>query len=54
MSIYRYSGREEAPEPVKNEAPAPVVEPVVEPKVEPEFKWDFAAFRASLKEGISG
>jgi ATP-dependent protease ClpP protease subunit len=54
MSVYKYSGREEAPEPVKNETPVPAVEPVAEPKAEPEFTWDFAAFRASLKEGISG
>lgn len=57
MTVYKHSGREEAPAPVtENKAPEPVVEPVVEeaPKAEPEFEWDFAAFKSSLKEGIRG
>lgn len=56
MTVYKHSGREEAPAPVtENKAPEPAVEPVTEevPKAdEPEFKWDFAAFKSSLKEGI--
>jgi ATP-dependent protease ClpP protease subunit len=54
MSVYKYSGREEAPEPVKNEAPEAKPQATVESKVEPEFEWDFAAFKSSLKEGIRG
>jgi hypothetical protein len=58
MSVYKFPGREEAPAPVQDKAAEPVVEeapkPVVETKEEPEFAWDFAAFRASLKEGIRG
>lgn len=57
MSVYKHSGRESAPAPVtENKAPEPEKAPEVEevPKVEPEFKWDFAAFQSSLKEGIRG
>jgi len=56
LGVYKYPGREEAPMPMENKATAPVSEPVseVEPKAEPEFKWDFAAFKSSLKEGIRG
>jgi ATP-dependent protease ClpP protease subunit len=57
MSVYKYSGREEAPAPVENQT-TPVVEPtpapVVETQEESEFQWNFEAFRASLKEGIRG
>lgn len=57
MSVYRFSGREEAPAPVQDKV-TPVTEPapapVVDKKEGPEFTWDFAAFRASLKEGIRG
>lgn len=55
MTVYKHSGREEAPAPViENTAPAP--EPEAEPKKdEPEpLVWDFAAFASSLKEGLRG
>lgn len=54
LTVFKHSGREEAPAPVtENKAPEP---PVVEetPKAEPEFTWDFSAFQASLKEGLRG
>ena len=54
MTVYKHSDRESAPAPViENNTPEP---PAVEevPKAEPEFKWDFAAFKSSLKEGIRG
>lgn len=57
LTVFKHSGRESAPAPVtENKAPEPEEVPVVEeaPKAEPEFTWDFAAFRASLKEGIRG
>jgi ATP-dependent protease ClpP protease subunit len=57
MSVYKNPDRESAPGPVienKTPEPAPEPEPTIEPKVEPEFKWDFAAFQSSLKEGIRG
>lgn len=54
LTVYKHSGREEAPAPVtENKAPEPPEVKEV-PKVEPEFKWDFAAFQSSLKEGIRG
>lgn len=54
MTVYKNPDRESAPAPViENIAPEP---PVVEevPKAEPEFNWNFAAFQASLKEGLRG
>lgn len=53
LSMYNHAGRDKAPAPaLKDEAPA---QPVVENKKdEPEpFTWDFAAFKSSLKEGIT-
>lgn len=52
LSMYNHAGRANAPKPVTEDAPA--VTPAVENKKddEPEFTWDFAAFRASLKEGL--
>jgi ATP-dependent protease ClpP protease subunit len=67
LSVYKYSGRAEAPGPARTELKGEhgpevldlknegsVIEPKEEPKAEPEFKWDFAAFQSSLKEGIRG
>lgn len=66
LSVFAHAGREKAPAPVikpsvelKGERGPEVIEikdgDVVVPKTEePAFTWDFAAFRASLKEGISG
>lgn len=52
MTVYKYSGREDAPAPVQDQI-TPEAEPAEE-KEEPEFAWDFAAFKNSLKEGIRG
>lgn len=55
LSMYAHAGREKAPEPVIKDSTPPT--PVVEDKPkgdEPAFTWDFAAFKSSLKEGISG
>lgn len=52
LSPFKYSGREQAPEPVTN---AVTETPVPEVKDEaPQFHWDFGAFQAALKEGING
>lgn len=59
LSMYNHAGRESAPAPVTQDAPAatPVVtneavDTIVDVKVDPEFVWDFAAFKSSLKEGM--
>jgi len=61
LSVFAHAGREKAPEPVVKAEVEPdlgKVDPIVEPAViskEPDpFKWDFAAFKSSLKEGIRG
>ena len=58
LSMFNYAGRDKAPAPVlevpvvKDEG-VPPVQPVESKEPKP-FSWDFAAFQASLKEGISG
>jgi len=58
LSVFAHAGRDRAPAPVIKAAPVkakeePVIVPAVESKVEPEFTWDFAAFKSSLKEGLT-
>jgi len=49
LSMYNHAGRDKAPAPVIKDT-APVVTPKED---ESEFTWDFAAFKSSLKEGIT-
>lgn len=60
LSVFAHAGRDKAPAPVLKGEATPVVPPKLEapavsvtPEPEP-FAWDFAAFQASLKEGIRG
>ena len=65
LSVFAHAGRDSAPEPVLKPVAevtpevVPVAKegtidvPTVEPKVEDQFAWDFAAFKSSLREGLS-
>ena len=65
LSVFAHAGRDKAPEPVikyqGESGPEPValktegeiVVPPVESKEPDPFKWDFAAFKSSLKEGLT-
>lgn len=55
LSVFNHAGREDAPAPaLKAKHDDPPVPPVGEKELEaaPEFKWDFTAFRDTLREGV--
>ena len=53
LTVFAHAGRDKAPAPdLENQGTVDV--PPVEPKEPVPFVWDFAAFAASLKEGIRG